>query len=290
MGNNEKETIKKVIDVLGKAVAILTLQLEDIAEIGRLEGLTDENEENKRSIILVTKRNSLELFRDTLNFLIYRLKNEKKEFFIFYLPQVRVLIEIYSYHQYLSTLHEDDQLILILTNSLYTMSCAARGSKEVDPEIQGLYSQQKNTFQFWLDEYQINIPERVDGLTKKKMKKQNLIIVPVEQRLNAHEIIENCPLSSELWKEIPKSIYEFYRKFSLYVHGDPLMTKARGNEVFWIISECLIQSSLIIELVNSKIINNRRVDEHKSFIDMMKKELPGFVELWSKKHKINNSV
>ncbi|MBL8030654.1 MAG: hypothetical protein JNN11_05400 [Candidatus Doudnabacteria bacterium] len=285
METAESEIINKVITVLEKASEILTLQLSDIENIGRSYQSTDENEANKSALLIVTKRNSLEFFRNILDFLIYRLRNEKIEFFVFYLPQIRVMIELYSYLQYICNLHEDDQLILILTNNLFTLSSSVRNTKQDFSEIQALYTQQKNSFQYWLDEYEIIIPEKVDKLTKKKMNKQKLTLVPVEQRLNANEISKDCPLSSELWKGLPNSVYEFYRKFSLYVHGNPLMAKSHGTENFWIISECLIYASMIIELVNSRIIENKRLEEHKKFLYAVKMELPKFINLWGMKRQ-----
>ncbi len=278
----ELETINKVISIIEKASEIISLQLGDIEDMGRNFSSIDENEANKNALIIVTKRNSLKLFKDILDFLIYRLKHEKEEFFIFYLPQVRVLIEIYSYLQYLNNEHEEDQLILILTNNLFTLSSSIRGSQEDYSDIQVMYTEQKNTFQYWLNKYQIDIPDQVEKLSQKKMKKQNLLIVPVEQRLKVAEIIKDCPLSTDVWKNLPNSVYEFYRKFSMYVHGNSLITQG-GNENLWIISECLIYSSLVIELVNSRITQNSRMDKHKELIFTVKKELPDFINLWMKR-------
>ncbi len=278
----ELETINKVISIIEKASEIISLQLGDIEDMGRNFSSIDENEANKNALIIVTKRNSLKLFKDILDFLIYRPKHEKEEFFIFYLPQVRVLIEIYSYLQYLNNEHEEDQLILILTNNLFTLSSSIRGSQEDYSDIQVMYTEQKNTFQYWLNKYQIDIPDQVEKLSQKKMKKQNLLIVPVEQRLKVAEIIKDCPLSTDVWKNLPNSVYEFYRKFSMYVHGNSLITQG-GNENLWIISECLIYSSLVIELVNSRITQNSRMDKHKELIFTVKKELPDFINLWMKR-------
>jgi hypothetical protein len=185
--------------------------------------------------------------------------------------------------QYLLNLHEEDQLILIIADTLYTLSSAVRGADVKNSDIQEKYTQQKKSFQYWLDLYDIKVPDEVGKFTKAEMIRQKLLIVPVGQRLSADQIKADCPLSSNMWKNLPDNIYEFYRKFSLYVHGNPLLSKSQGNENYWIISECLIFSSFTIELVNSKIINNKRSALHEQMLKNIGIVTPGLIWSWTRR-------
>ena len=113
---------------------------------------------------------------------------------------------------------------------------------------------------------------------------------PVEQMLKNEWIKESAPQISRISPKHSEknSHYNIYRHFSNYVHGNVLHKESYGNEKLWIISETINLSAVMVELINTKILNNSKRKEISEWMKRVAKNSSYFLQLWNlRREKIN---
>lgn len=285
----EEEIINESIAEIKQILGIIKSEIDMIDDKGRSNKQTRINptDEEIRVAILLTQRSYLDFYRKIVNF-IYNKLSEKapdKDFF-FYIPQIRTLIEIYSYLLYLCFQGEKRQMEVIISKTLYTLFNLDSSFKT--KEIQEQYALYYQSFRSFIIREKLTFPENSSDFSGKWLKKSGYDYPPVDQMLKTEWIKESSPQCSFCPKNIEVNPYYIYKHFSNYVHGNVLSKEDYGNEKFWIISELIMLSGMIAELVNTKILDNSKRKEIFEWIKRISKNNPKFVEIWSlRRKKIN---
>ncbi|MFZ2969548.1 MAG: hypothetical protein WA063_00205 [Minisyncoccia bacterium] len=285
----EEEVINESIAEIKQILGIIKSEIGMIDDKGHSKKQTKINpiDEGVRATILFTQRSYLDFYRKIADF-IYNKLSEKapdKDFF-FYIPQLRTLIEIYSYLLYLCFQDEKRQMELIISNTLYTLSKSDSSFKT--KEIQEQYALYYQSCKPFINREKLIFPENPNDFSGKWLKRSGYDYPHVDQRLKTEWIKESSPQYSFYTRNAEINQNYMYKHFSNYVHGNVLSKEDYGNEKFWIISETIILSGRIAELVNTKVLDNSKRKEIFEWIKRISKNRPKFVEAWKlPRNKIN---
>lgn len=289
---DEKEVIRENIIEIKQILGIIKSEVAEIDEKGNSKNQTkrDSVDEDVRVSILFTQRSYLDFFRKIIEFLYSKLeeKAQDKDFF-FYIPQIRALIEIYSYLLYFCFQNEKRQMELIMSKTLFTL--AKVDASYVTKEIQEQYVLQYKLYKSYMDRENLIFPETSSGFSKKWLDKSGYDNPSVEQMLQTEWIKEASPLMRSVSKKnIDKnSFYNIYRHFSNYVHGNVMHKEDYGNEKFWIMSETINLSIAIAELVNVKILDNSKRKVLSEWIKRVSENSSGFMRVWNQRRERINT-
>lgn len=292
MDISEEEIINESISEIKQALGIIKSEITAIDEKGnsKKQTLLDPIDELVRCSILFTQRSYLDFFRKIVNFIYEKLDKETSEQdFFFHIPHIRTLIEIYSYLLYFCFQNEKRQMELIISKNFYTL--AKVDSSFPTSEIQQEYTKTHEHYKPYMDREKLVFPKNATDFSKKWLDKSGYDNPSVEQMLKTEWIKTSAP---QIYTASPKkadknSYYNIYRHFSNYVHGNVLHKESYGNEKLWIISETLNLSVVMIELINTKILDNSRRKEVLEWIKRVAKNSPNFLRLWAlRRDKINS--
>lgn len=289
---DEEEIIKENIIEIKQILGIIKSEVVEIDEKGNSKNQTKKGsiDEGVRVSILFTQRSYLDFFRKIIEFLYSKLEEKApdKDFF-FYIPQIRALIEIYSYLLYFCFQNEKRQMELIMSKTLFTL--AKVDASYVTKEIQEQYVLQHKLYKPYMDRENLIFPETSSGFSKKWLDKSGYDNPSVEQMLQTEWIKEASPLMRSVSKKnIDKnSFYNIYRHFSNYVHGNVMHKEDYGNEKFWIMSETINLSIAIAELVNVKILDNSKRKVLSEWIKRVSKNSSGFMRVWNQRRERINT-
>lgn len=277
----EEEIIDESIIEIKQILGIIKSEISMIDDKGHSEKQTRANpiDEETRATILFTQRSYLDFYRKIVDFIYGKLseKDPDKDFF-FYIPQIRTLIEIYSYLLYLCFQDEKRQMELIISKTLYTLSKSDSSFKT--REIREQYALYYQSIKPFMDREKLIFPENSSDFSHRWLKNSGYDYPPVDQMLKTEWIKKSSPqISCVINLEV--NPYYIYKHFSNYVHGNVLVKEDNGNEKFWIISEIIILSGLIAELANTKILNASKKREISEWIKRVSKNEPKFLEIWN---------
>lgn len=289
---DEEEIINESIIEIKQILGIIKSEVSEIDEKGNSKKQTNSDplDEGVRVSILFTQRSYLDFFRKIIEFVYSKLEEKApdKDFF-FYIPQIRALIEIYSYLLYFCFQNEKRQMELIISKNLFTL--AKVDSSYATKEIQEQYVLQHKLYKSYMDREKLVFPESASNFSKKWLDKSGYDNPSVEQMLQTEWIKEASPLMRSVSKKnIDKnSFYNIYRHFSNYVHGNVLHKEDYGNEKFWIMSETINLSIAMAELVNVKILDNSKRKVLSEWIKRVSKNSSGFMRVWNQRRERINT-
>ena len=278
----EEEIINESITEIKQILGIIKSEISMIDDKGSSEKQKRINpmDEEVRVIILFTQRSYLDFYRKITDFIYNKLsENAPNKDFFFYIPQLRTLIEIYSHLLYLCFQNEKRQMELIISKTLHTLSKSDFSFKT--KEIQEQYALYHQIIKPFADREKLIFPKNSSDFSHKWLKNSGYDYPPVDQMLKTEWIKK----SSSFVINVKVNQYHMYKHFSNYVHGNVLSKEYYGNERFWIISETIILSRLIAELVNTKILNNSKKKEISKWIKRISENEPKFLEIWSLQRK-----
>jgi len=292
--NIKNSPIKEQLKLIERISGLLDELIADIDYIGENKVLPDEIEETKRATILQNKRSYLIFFNEVIKFLLSKLKTEPDKNFRFYLSNIRTLLEIYAQLLYLSSQDENKQATICIANQLFTLSKTAKESKrgrnkkekEAYEGIKELYNKIYLNDKLFLDKEKIDIPADMERFTRRRLIELKLNFPPTNQMLKKECIIDFSPETVKVFPGILETIYSTYRYFSDYVHGNIFFGYTiHGKEKFWVIANIQILSSLIIELINAKVLNNKRETEFRNWLKELDKKRHNFTRFWQEYNK-----
>lgn len=281
---NEDEIIKESILEIKQILGIIKSEVCMIEDKGRSKKEVKKNsiDEDVRANLLVAKKNYLDFFRKIVNFIFDKLNDGSpdKDFF-FYIPHLRTLIEIYAYLLYMCFQDDKRQMELVISKTLYTL--AKLDSSQKTKEIQEQYRLYYESVKPFMDREGIIFPEDSSEFSNRWLKKSGYDYPPVDQMLKTEWIKESSPQMTFSSKNIESNPYYIYKHFSNYIHGNALSKETYGNEKFWIISETLMLSCRMAELISIKVLDNPKRKEIAEWIKRVSQNNPKFVEVWNLK-------
>jgi hypothetical protein len=127
----------------------------------------------------------------------------------------------------------------------------------------------------------MTVPIDADKHTQKWPKGSGFAYPPsLEQMLKEDWIKTSSPQMSTANPNITKTTYKIYRHLSNYVHGNILNKEYHGNEKMWIISETILLSTRIAELVSVKVLGGSKRKEIADCIKEVAKNADDFKKMW----------
>jgi len=291
MNKSSEKCIEEQIKLIEDISEIIKVQISDINNIGRGVILSDEIEDLKRASILDTKRRYLEFFNDIVIFLLGKLRKEKEENFRFLLPNIRTLLDIYGQLLYLCNENENRQASICMANSLFTLANTVespdeKSSKEEKQAYEGIkeiYNKSYGEWKPFFDRENIDIPEDMKLFFGRKLKRLGLKFPPLPEMLKKENIKASSPETIKIFPKIAEKVYN--RFTSNYVHGNPLAKNIHGNERLWIIAKVQSLSSLVVDLINTKVLRDSRKIELIKWIKELSQKKPEFVNFWRERNR-----
>jgi hypothetical protein len=119
LNKSEDDILAEQCNLIEAVLSIIKTQIANINDEGNGNPLKEEAEELRRAELLTTKRRGLEFFYQISCFLLKKVKTEAREDLMFYLPNVRTLLDIYAKHLYLANHSLDEQMINCIYERLY---------------------------------------------------------------------------------------------------------------------------------------------------------------------------
>lgn len=294
MDENSEKCIEEQLKLIEDISEIIKTQISDIDNAGRSIILLDAVEDLKRANILNTKRLYLEFFNDIVNFLLSKLREERKENFRFLLLNIRTLLDIYGQLLYLCNQDENKQASICMANLLFTLANTVGKPEEKDSEAQkqayeGVRESYNKNYRYYkpfLDREGINIPEDMELFSRRKLEKKLKLNFPPLSQILKKEIIEtSSPETIKFFPKISHRIYNTYKFTSNYIHGNVLAKSMHGNEKLWIIAEVQMLSSLVVDLINTKILKGSRKAELIGWLEKLSQKRPEFVNFWQERNR-----
>jgi len=286
MDKSSEGCIEEQIKLIEDISEIIRVQVSDIDNIGRGVVLSDTIEDLKRAVILNAKRSYLEFFNDIVIFLSNKLREEKEENFRFLLPNIRTLLDIYGRLLYLCSEDENKQTSICMANSLFTLADTVDNS---DEGIEESYNKGYKDFKPFFDREDINIPKDIKLFSKGKLEKLELNFPPLLQILKKEIIETSSPETMKIFPRIAKEVYKTYKFISNYIHGNILFKNKHKNQKLWIISKVQILSSLIVDLVNTKVLRDSRKAELMKWAEELSQKRARFVNFWRGRNRNRNA-
>lgn len=93
-------------------------------------------------------------------------------------------------------------------------------------------------------------------------------------------VIESSPQINKIHPNIADSSYGIYRGLSNYIHGNFLNKEHHGNEKMWVLSEIILLSILISELISVKILDGGKRNEITDCVIVLSKKSNEFLQMW----------
>ncbi len=282
----EEEIIKENIVEIGKILGIIKSQINIIDGKGRSskEVRLDPVEEDIRTTVLYAKRSYLDFYKKIIEFIYDKLRSgaPEKDFF-FYVPQLRVLIEIYTSLLYLCFQDEVKQMTVIVGETLFTIAKSDKSGKT--KEVRAQYDLYYKSYKKFIEREGLTFPEGIELFSSNWFRRSGYEYPPVDQMLKEEWIRESSPQLTARSGGGQGNTYVVYGHLSNYVHGNVLVKDHHGNEMFWVISEVLILSGRIAELVSVKILNNSQKKDIENWIKTMSISYGRFQTLWLERGK-----
>lgn len=250
-----------ILELNKKGLDIIKKQIADIDYKGNNETELIETDELIRAELLVTKRLFLENFFNTCNFLLKKVQIEDKKDLKYFLPNVRVLVEIYVKLIYLASKDKNEQMMICLHERLSDAKQFC-GKEQFDDYY--------NSYQIFFNFMQYKMPPYAD-FSKKKL--NNFLFKPIDQMINRENINSFKPSCFKENNNISETIYSIYRGFSNYAHGNILTGTSFGNEYTWIIKGILPLIGLTATLIDKSVLDGLNSQQLDNWIKEMNKYL-----------------
>lgn len=286
------QSIKNQISLIEKIIAIGKKIPSDIDSLGKIQ-LPNDKEDLERAIILNYQKFCIENFFNFADFLLEKIKTDAKQNFQYYVPLLRIFMEIYIDLLFLVNQPRERQAVLCVGNHLFTLAkyiqCESSASLPDSAELARLYREELNQSNAVIKN--IGISQDPQRLSRKFMDK-NKLSFPSKEITIRNYFMDCSKITRGLFPATTgDKFYESYRTLSDYVHGAvfSLMKKdsPTTNEQFWLIARLEMFSMLVIELANQKIIQDKHTKELKGWIGDFRSNSKDFVEHWKNVKKGN---
>ncbi|MEA2007364.1 MAG: hypothetical protein U9O20_04380 [Patescibacteria group bacterium] len=286
------QTIDKQVELIKKIIIIGKKLPSNIDRIGNIPVASGVHN-IRRTIFFNIQKFYAEIFFSHASFLLEKIREEKKENFIFFVPNLRTLLEVYANLLHFLNQSDDKKAELgesIVLCQLSKNICAIPSDKKSKHlELKKQYSTHLDILKSFSDNWKLFVdPQKLPN--KKKLRKMELINPEVYTIFKKNNYFENC---SEYTNKVfdgkitRDSLYNFYNNLSDYVHGSFLSysktSKSTINEQYWLIGKVQLFSMLIIELINKKVIHNARQAELENWVKEFQEQITDFKYYWQNK-------
>ncbi len=257
---NEEKIKNDLFNLVIKALQLMTNQLGSFASVNNKFNNTGRGEVVKWEVLLSAKRAYFTSFVETTNFLMLKLGVEDRKRLKFYLPHLRILLEMYAKLLYLANLESDEQMLTCMYDMLWYLKKF---------ELKDGFIEQAFDYKPYLESKGL-VEFSYESFSKKSS--ANFLFPSLEQILKAEYVGKFVSEYLTDTKLASKSLYRIYRATSEYSHGAILCEFASGEEGIWIIDGMLFICAFMINLVDKHILDEKnkiKIDEWmKDFIDI----------------------
>lgn len=277
--------IAPVEEMIGIIKSGITLLRETVDDLKRMRSISIGGpglDNFKRDTMWLCNIRYLELFIDTNRFLSHRLEkdDEPRELMKFYLNQLRTVLDIYAHMVFLSSLDVNRQVALCAGKILETL-CQVPSSRD---NLAVTYEEHFRLYEPFYVEQGLTIPSSIHNFSKRVLRDQDLLYPSVETMLHKNLVVPNSPLTTKAFPTLTSDIYNrAYRWPSNYIHGNLLTLEAFGNERFWILGRLPTFQSLMLELVNIKMLGDGREAKILEWFETYMANCRDFGDVWTVK-------
>lgn len=268
---NEDIVFKRQAHALRSVAALLQNRVELIDNLGRSLNKNEPIDEQRQIALLIFKSRSLKFYADVLLFLAEKLENNKENFF-FLLSNLRTLLDIYARFLHLVNIDKDKDLGALKCIAYQAISykpfapdqyqIVLDSYKDFIEQTKFLFPETSNDFDFdWIRTNGLNFPNKKKVLTEENMKNHSTFAVEV----------------------FPKHTgsYDTYAAISEFLHGNPYYYYGGShNERFWTAAMAVMNSALLIELVDQYTLGKRQPRDFRLWLNEVDKAKPEFQALW----------
>ncbi len=281
------KSLEDQIVLIEKLVSIGRLQLEDFDGLRQAED-QKAPEDLKQAAILKTQEMHMRVFWELAAFLTEKLRTEKDSNFFYYVPFLRTLMENYAELLYISYQPSREQFGIAIGNYLFVLAwrnSSSNGNAEAD-NLASLYEEYLGHMKPVLDKENITFPDTASGLSKNKFKDSGFAY-PSPEATFKEQYFKDCSTDTrKVFDFKPETIYNHYRWFSDYVHGQVYVLAKfdkPSTEGLWLIAELAKLGLLMAELTNKKLLNDRRKTEFETWVKDFGDQRAAFVKYWQEK-------
>jgi hypothetical protein len=277
-----------------KQFSILGKSIEKDIEISA-NSLKGDDREFEKVLVYHAQAQYVNTFFKYINFLILKTKNDNLENMQFYIPLLRGLLEIYADLLYLSNEKLDNQVKICAAHHLFTLATHINRIRIDDINGIGLekaYNDYYENLKCNLGNDFVSIfPNNSREFSGKRYAKYEFSFPKKDKIFESDYFSKNSKITAKIFNNVDGySIYTSYKYFSGYVHGNfyNYIEHEGVNEQFWLISKMTLFSILMIELLNNKVVNKKRLKEFNEIIQDYKSSVPGYIERWKQFNSIKN--
>ncbi len=268
----EGDVLSEQFELISEALVIIKKQMDDIDLIGNNIKEKDLANELMWAELLITKKNSLDFFYQVADFLLRKVKTEKKEDLKFYLPSVRTLFDIYVKLLYLANHSLDEQMLNCVYERLYYLKKRLARQE---------FEKQYLNYKPYLDDRGYSIPD-YDTFSQKKVR--GYLFPKVKQIIENRTYLDKFkPVGFNQEIDVADKFYLIYGSFSEYSHGNILNKYSFGNEGFWIVRNILFILLLTTYLIDCDILKKKNTDDINDWIIKFTSKEKKFALFYDKK-------
>jgi len=273
----DSEIFQKHSQILKQAVLILEnriSQIEEKAKDAKYSSLAYEEREN---VISIFKIRSLRFYKDTLFYISETLNNDSFQGYVFVLPNIRTLIDIYGkfIHLLEKCSDEDQQAMVCFALQLLV-------SKSLDSEVE--YQKMLGICSNFLAKKNYVFPSNVNMYGRKWVKNNKLsfdtmdkILTPQNMKKYSRDVFNIFGTDKH---------YAIFSYFSELVHGNPYCYTGKDqNEKFWVVSMSMSITAFLIEIVDNYTLKKVNPKDFRTWINEVKNNKKDLLDPWIKKVK-----
>lgn len=274
--------VETMVEIIKSGISLLRSEVDDLKKM-RCISLSAPGLDNfKRNTLWHCNIRYLELFIDTNRFLLHKLErdDESPDLMRFYLNHLRTVLEIYAHLVFLSSQDVNKQVALCAGKILETL-CQIESSRD---SLEAPYEEVYRLYEPFFNEQGLTIPPSIHNFSIKVFKKHKLVFPNVKEMLAKDLVVPNSPLTTSAFPSLTNDIYnQAYRWPSNYIHGNLLTLEVFGNERFWILGRLPTFLSLMMELVDIKMLSNGREGQIRDWFETYRANCRGFADVWTVK-------
>ena len=272
----EKAIFKMQSDLIKEAASLIESRIDMIDTLGAESSSLEKSEELRESVLLVFKKRSLTLYKDTLLYLSEELLTEDNRKHYFLLPQLRLLLDVYTRFLHLLENCEDEnsQALTCLAYQFLTL-------KAIDSEAEYIETLKLN--QPFLDDINFSFPAKLKDFNYYGcVKPNNLAFAKQKDILNKELISKYTTYSLDVFGG--NKTYTIYSHISEIMHGNPYYyTESDQNERFWVSTMCLISSAFLIELIDTYTFRKTKPRDFREWLKKVELEKDSVTQMWIKR-------
>jgi hypothetical protein len=265
----EENIFSKQAQLMERACILFENRIKQI-EPNQNQNIIEEN----IATIKVFQVISLKFYKDILAFLTKEIQKNELERYLFLLGNVRTLLDIYARFLHLSFNCRDDDKRALICLAYQLLSYRGRDDSG--------YKKILDLHKGFLSKVNFSFPENPTDLDFRWIKNKGLDF-PSREKLLTKDLIEKDSIHTMgVFKG--EKIYEIYSFFSELLHGNPYCyTSEPRNERFWVVSESLMTSAFLIELIDKEILRKVLSKDFRTWLDDVKNSQKDFVSIWKRK-------